>query len=85
MHPKQEKELRRIYEEPILIKLGLGRKFPRTALYSRKSVLGVGLMTPSTIIACLKLKLYVGNKRKLGNAEDSIAIQEAYQEVETGR
>jgi len=77
--------LRQIYKEPILIKLGLGRKFPRTVLYSRKSALGVGLMTPSTIIACLKLKLYVGNKQKLGNTEDSIAIQEAYQEVEAGR
>ena len=29
---KQEKELRRIYKEPLLVKLGLSRKFPRDVL-----------------------------------------------------
>ena len=85
LNDKQEKELRRIYEEPMLRKLGLSVKFPRTALYSRRSALGVGLMLPSTLIAMLKIKLYVGNIRKLGHATDSIKMQEDYQEIEAGR
>ena len=85
LNKQQENELGRIYEEPMLLKLGLSRKFPRTALYSRKSALGVGLILPSTLIAVLKLKLYVGNIRKLGNAADSIKVQKGYQEVEAGR
>ena len=28
LYSREEKELRRIYEEPMLMKLGLGRKFP---------------------------------------------------------
>ena len=85
LNDKQEKELRRIYEEPMLRKLGLSVKFPRTALYSRRSALGVGLILPSTLIAMLKIKLYIGNIRKLGHATDSIKMQEDYQEIEAGR
>ena len=71
--------------EPLLYKLGLSRKFPRTALYLRRSMLEVGLMLPSIIIAMLKLKQYIGNKWKRGNAAQSIVIQEEYQEIEAGR
>ena len=67
------------------MKLGLSKNFPRLALYVRKSALGIGLMQPSTIIAILKLKSYIGNKRKEGNATQLIEIQEAYQEIEAGR
>ena len=63
----------------------MSRKYPRTALYSRKSALGVGLMLPSTLLAVLKLKLYIGNMRKLGNAAEAIQVQLDYQEVEAGR
>lgn len=85
LNKQQENELRRLYEEPMLVKLGLSKKYPRTALYSRKSALGVGLMMPSTLIAVLKLKAYIGNKRRLGNTAKSIKIQEEYQEIEAGR
>ena len=85
LNEKQEKELRRIYEEPMLMKLGLSKKYPRAALYSQKSALGVGLMLPSTIIATLKLKLYIGNKRRLGNSAEALKIQEEYQVIEAGR
>ena len=85
LNQKQEKELKRLYEAPMLMKLGLSKNFPRLALYVRKSVLGIGLMQPSTIIAILKLKSYIGNKWKEGNATQSIEIQEAYQEIEAGR
>ena len=64
LHPKEERELQRIYEEPILVKLGLSKKYLRAVLYTRKSALGISFMKPSTIIAILKLKQYVGNKRK---------------------
>ena len=64
LNSREEEELKRIYEEPLLIKLGLGRKFPRIVLYKRKSALGIGLMKPSTVIAILKLKSYIGNRRK---------------------
>ena len=61
---EQEKELKGMCEEPILMKLGLSKKFPRAVLFSRKSALGVGLMEPHTIIDVLKLKLFIGNMRK---------------------
>ena len=82
---KEEKELKRIYKEPMLIKLGFSKKFPRIVLYTRKSALGVELMQLSTIIAILKLKSYIGNKRKQRNTTKSINIQEEYQEIEVGR
>ena len=49
------------------MKLDLSKKYPRLALYSRKSALGVRLITLSILIATLKLKLYVGNIRKEGH------------------
>jgi len=81
----QEKELKKIYEEPLLIKLGFSRNFPRRVLYSRKSALGIGIMKPSTIINILKVKLYLGNKRKEGVANEAIKLQEEYLVVEAGR
>ena len=81
----QEKELKKIYEEPLLIKLGLSRNFPRRVLYSRKSALGIGIMKPSTIINILNAKLYLGNKRMEGVANEAIKLQEEYLVVEAGR
>ena len=54
------------------MKLEFSRKFLRTALYTTKSALRIGLMKSSTVVDILKLKLYVGNKRKVGNAKESI-------------
>ena len=42
-------------------------------------------MLPSTIIATLKIKLYIGNKRRLGNSAEALKIQEEYQVIEAGR
>jgi len=42
-------------------------------------------MKPNTIIAILKLKSYIGNKRRLGNAAESIKIQEEYLEIDADR
>ena len=82
---KQEQELKRLYKEPLLIKLGLSRNFPRQVLYSRKSALGIGIMIPSTIINMLKAKLYIGNVRREGVAKEAIDLQEEYLRVEAGR
>ena len=56
LNPKEVKKLKQIYEELMLIKLGFSKKFPRIALYTRKSALGVGIIKPETTIAILKLK-----------------------------
>ena len=56
----QINELKKIYEEPILIKLGLTKKFPREVMYMSKDSLGLGLLTPETILAIQRLKLYFG-------------------------
>ena len=82
---RQEKELKHIYEEPLLVKLGLSRKFPRSVLCSRKSALGVGIMTPSTIIDTLKAKLHLGNVRAEGNAAKVVLVQEEHLALELGR
>ena len=61
--PKQEEILIRISKPVILVKLGLSEKFLRIILYARKTALGIGIMKPSTIIAILVIKLYLGHKR----------------------
>jgi len=60
----QKKELMKIYEVPILKKIGLSAKFPRQILYARKAALGVGIIKPCTIINTLVIKLYIGYQRK---------------------
>jgi len=85
LHPREEQELKRIYEAPLLQKLGLSKKFPRAVMYARKSALGLGIMAPSTILALLKLKLYIGNKRINGNAGEAINAQEEFLKIEAGR
>ena len=85
LSPKEEQELRRLYEAPMLMKLGFSRNFPRHTLYSRRSALGIGLMKPNTIIDMMKLKLYLGNKRKLGNTNEAVVAQEDMRNIEAGR
>jgi len=81
---KQENELLKICERPILRKLGLSEKFPRELLYSRKSALGIGLLKPSTIIAILAAKLYIGHMRKNDRIANMIKINEEEAEWEYG-
>ena len=69
----------------MLIKLGLSRKFPRAVLYSRKSALSIGIMTPSIIINILKAKLYVGNIRKRGETSRAIVIHQEIMMIKAGR
>ena len=51
----------------------------------KKSVIGIGLMKPSTIVDAMKLKLFVRNKRRMGNTRDFAAVIEEHQEIEVGR
>ena len=60
---EQDKELRRMYETTLAKKLRLGSNFPRTALYSRKNAVEIGLIKPKTVVATLACKLHVGNLR----------------------
>ena len=73
---KQVNILKKIYEPVILRKMGLSEKFPRSVLYSRKSALGVGLMSPDTIISSLALKLYTGHNRYKSELSKIIRINE---------
>jgi len=43
--------------------MNLSEKFPRSVLCSRKTALGIGLLSPSATIDVLALKLYLGNQR----------------------
>ena len=81
----QETELKRLYKEPLLVKLGLSRKFPRVVLYSRKSVLGVGIMTPNTILVILKAKLYIGNIQTKKETYNAVKLHKELMMVEAGR
>ena len=82
---KQDMALRKIYEEPLLLKLGLSRNFPRKVLYSRKSALGIRIMTLATIIVVLKAKLYLGNVRTRGVINEAVQLHEEYLAIEAGR
>ena len=73
---KEEKELRKIYEMPILIKLGFSNKIPRDRMCVSKDILGLGLFLPSIMIAIQAMRIYLGNKRISSNASRMIAVLE---------
>ena len=59
-----------MYKETISSKIGLRKKFPRLILYTKQNVVGLGLISPKTVITILAMKLYIGNKReriRIGN------------------
>ena len=60
----------------MLNKLELSKTFPKVLLYSRKAFLGVGLITPETVMAIAILKLYLGYKRIKRNATTIIKVEE---------
>ena len=65
-------------EEPIIIKLGLSIKHLRKVLHNQKGALGIGLMKPRMIVDVMKLKLFVGNKRKNRNAKLGTEYQKEF-------
>ena len=72
-------------EEPIIIKLGLSAKCLGKALCYQKGALGIGLMKPRTIVNMIKLKLFISNEQKNGNAKLAIECQEEFYQVEARR
>ena len=82
---KQEKELQKIYEEPLLLKLQLGRNFPRAAFHSRAKALGVGLMKPTTILAAMAARLHIANTRSYNPTSKIIKASENYDMIMQGR
>ena len=62
LNENEENELRRLYEAPMLNKLGYSINFPRDIMYISKEMLGLGLFLPSTIIDMHKLALFLRNK-----------------------
>ena len=60
---KQERILESIYETPILRKMGLSIKFPRTLMYVSTEKMGLGLLRPKTIMNQLQTKMLVGHCR----------------------
>ena len=66
----------KIYEPVLLVKLGLSEKFPRRMLHARKLALDVEIIKPSTIIAILAIKFYLGHKRSKDRIAQIIEINE---------
>ena len=57
LNKEQDENLRRIYEESIAVKLGLGKKCLRAILYIQQSWLGIGLIKPKIAVTILAYKL----------------------------
>lgn len=68
----KEKALQKAYEASFLRKVGLSEKFLRVVMCMRKSVLGLGLMKPSTITDMLVLKQYLVHQSSKTKVETMI-------------
>jgi hypothetical protein len=75
---KQQSELMLIYEKLILKKLKISKKFPKSLLYARKSMGGVRLLKPKTIIAISILKQYIRNYRIMNRVFSMIKISKEW-------
>ena len=84
LNEKQEKELQRIHEEMISIKLRLGQKFPRHVLYTRRNAIGIGLIKPNTTITMLTIKLFIRNSAKTRIAQ-IVKIIDEMEAIEHGQ
>ena len=84
LNETQEKELIKIYKEPILKKIGLSAKFLRQILYVRKSALGIGIMRSSTIVNTLTIKLYIEHQRKKSRLASFININKENLFIDNG-
>jgi len=60
---KQLKDIEKTHEVVIAKKLNLGNTFSRAILYSRRNVVGIGLIKVETVIVMLVCKLCIGNLR----------------------
>ena len=81
----EEDEMKRIHENTTLNKLWLSVKFPREAIYMRKTALGLGLLEPNTVVSILILKQYFGHMRIVSDASNVIKTNEEMLHIENGR
>ena len=66
-------------------KIKLGIIFPHVVLYSRRNVIGLGLIRPKTAIAMQAYKLYLGNLRAQMRIARIIRINKEAIIIEYGR
>ena len=76
LNEKEENELRRLHEAPMLNKLGLRSTFPRDMMHVSRDMLGLGLVLPTTMIAIQVIRMCFGNKRIKSNAARMIKVLE---------
>ena len=60
---KQEEKLQKKHKATILQKMKLRITFPGAVLYSRRNVIGIGLIRSKMVIVIQAYKLYFGNLR----------------------
>ena len=84
LYKREENELRKLYEAPLLNKLGFNINFPRDVMYIFKEMLGLGFFLPLTMIAIHNLILFIGNKRLKTNVSRMINILEEQMWIEAG-
>jgi len=63
-----------IYKRLSLQKLGLSKNFSHYALYSRRSVLGVGTIKLTMIVAMATLKQFFGSMRLRNNVSEMMKV-----------
>ena len=81
---KQTKELKIIYDLPMIRKLGLDDNFPRKLLHVQKQRLGIGSIEPNTVIEMLVMRFHVGNKRLQGDVSKIIEVHEENSFIDSG-
>ena len=80
----QQKELKQLYKEPILVKLNLSKKMPKKILYIQRAALGIGLITPKTAVAIATLRFYFRNICSESNVADMITLNKEFTAIESG-
>ena len=84
MKDAQDVELRKTYENLLVRKLGLGSNFPRQIIRSTVTEMGVGTVSPKTVISSLTLKLHRSHKRMKSENGTIIKIIENSALIEKG-
>ena len=88
LHKEQTIILQKMYEKIIIKKLEVGENFLQAVLYSRRNIVGYGLVKPETVLAMLSMKLHVGNMRAntrnkelICSNKEAVMVEYRYREV----
>ena len=71
-------------EMPMIRKLGLEDKFPRTSLHAQKTRLGVGINAPKTTIDMVAMRVWVEKKRLKGDLRKITEAHEKNSFIDSG-